>query len=180
MTLKSLLQYHNSKASILWRSTLYIVQLSHPYMTTQKTIALTTRTFFGKVISLLFNILSRLVIRNGNPVSKQVCRATLENYQNKGVDHWNLQFVAYWSKPRQCLGLQLAGIWVCVYGVEVGGILRKWTLNLWSLIYLWIDSVRFELNYQTAPNPSSHTHTGIWSRNTKKVPVPFPLLQTWL
>ena len=89
-------------------------------------------------------------------------------YQNKGVGRWNLQFVAYWSKPRQCLGLQLAGIWVCVFGVEVGGILRKWTLNLWSLICLWIDSVRSELNYQTAPNPSSHTHTGIWSRNTKK------------
>ena len=61
-TLKSLLQYHSSKASILWRSTFFIVQLSHPYMTTGKTIPLTRRTFVGKVISLLFNMLSRLVI----------------------------------------------------------------------------------------------------------------------
>ena len=61
-TLKSLLQYHNSKASILWRSAFYTVQLSHPYMTTGKTIALTRRTFAGKVISLLLNMLSRLVI----------------------------------------------------------------------------------------------------------------------
>ena len=61
-TLKSLLQHHSSKASILRRSTFFTVQLSHPYMTTGKTIALTRRTFVGKVMSLLFNILSSLVI----------------------------------------------------------------------------------------------------------------------
>ena len=61
-TLKSLLQHHTSKASILWRSAFFIVQLSHPYMTTGKTIALTRWTFVGKVMSLLFNMLSRLVI----------------------------------------------------------------------------------------------------------------------
>src|SRR5574337_282677 len=61
-TLKSLLQHHNSKASILQHSAFFTVQLSHPYMTTGKTIALTRRTFVGKVMSLLFNILSRLVI----------------------------------------------------------------------------------------------------------------------
>ena len=60
-TLKSLLQHHNSKASILWCSAFFIVQLSHPYMTTGKTIALTRWTFVGKVLSLLFNMLSRLV-----------------------------------------------------------------------------------------------------------------------
>ena len=60
-TLKSLLQHHSSKASILRRSAFFIVQLSHPYMTTGKTIALTRQTFVGKVISLLFNMLSRLV-----------------------------------------------------------------------------------------------------------------------
>ena len=59
-TLKSLLQHHSSKASILQCSAFVIVQLSHPYMTTGKTIALTRRTFVGKVISLLFNMLSRL------------------------------------------------------------------------------------------------------------------------
>ena len=61
-TLKSLLQYHSSKASILWHSAFFIVQLSHPYMTTGKTIALTRWTFIGKVISLVLNMLSRLVI----------------------------------------------------------------------------------------------------------------------
>ena len=61
-TLKSLLQHHTSKASILMCSAFFTVQLSHPYMTTGKTIALTRRTFVGKVISLLFNMLSRLVI----------------------------------------------------------------------------------------------------------------------
>ena len=61
-TLKSLLQHHSSKASILQRSAFLIVQLSHPYMTTGKTIALTRQTFVGKVMSLLLNMLSRLVI----------------------------------------------------------------------------------------------------------------------
>ena len=61
-TLKSLLQHHSSKASILQHSAFFTVQLSHPYMTTGKTIALTRRTFVGKVMSLLFNMLSRLVI----------------------------------------------------------------------------------------------------------------------
>ena len=61
-TLKSLLQHHSSKASILQHSAFFIVQLSHPYMTTGKTIALTTGTFVGKVMSLLLNMLSRLVI----------------------------------------------------------------------------------------------------------------------
>ena len=61
-TLKSLLQHHSSKPSILWGSAFFIVQLSHPYMTTGKTIALTRWTFVGKVMSLLFNMLSRFVI----------------------------------------------------------------------------------------------------------------------
>ena len=61
-TPKSLLQHHSSKASILWRSAFFTVQLSHPYMTTGKTIALTRRIFVGKPMSLLFNMLSRLVI----------------------------------------------------------------------------------------------------------------------
>ena len=61
-TLKSLLQHYSSKASILQRPAFFIVQLSHPYMTTGKTIAWTRRTFVGKVMSLLLNVLSRLVI----------------------------------------------------------------------------------------------------------------------
>ena len=61
-TLKSLLQHHSSKASMLWRSAFLTVQLSHPYLTSGKTIALTRRDFVGKVMSLLLNMLSRLVI----------------------------------------------------------------------------------------------------------------------
>ena len=61
-TLRSLLQHHSSKPSIPWRSAFFTLQLSHPYTTTGKTIALTRRTFVGKVMSLLFNMLSRLVI----------------------------------------------------------------------------------------------------------------------
>ena len=61
-TLKSLLQHHGSNASILWCSVFFIVQLSHPYMTTGKIIAYTRRAFVGKVMSLLFNILSRFLI----------------------------------------------------------------------------------------------------------------------
>ena len=60
-TLKSLLQHHSSKASVLWCSAFFRVQVSHPYMTTGKTIALTRRTFVGNVMSLLLNMLSRLV-----------------------------------------------------------------------------------------------------------------------
>ena len=61
-TLKSLFQHHSSKAPILWHSAFYMVQLSYPYMTTRKTIALTIWTFVGKMMSLLFNMLSRFVI----------------------------------------------------------------------------------------------------------------------
>ena len=73
-TLKSLLQHHSSKASILWCSAFFTVQLSHPYMTTGKTVALTRRTFVGKVMSLLLNMLPRLVI-TFLPRSKQIGRA---------------------------------------------------------------------------------------------------------
>ena len=77
-TLKSLLQQHSSKASILWRSAFFIVQLSHPYITTGKTIALTRWTFFGKVMSLLYNMLSRLVINN-LPRSKRLLISWLQS-----------------------------------------------------------------------------------------------------
>ena len=84
-TLKSLLQHHSSKASILWRSAFFTVQLSHPYMTTGKTIALTRRTFVGKVMSLLLNMLSRLVITFLREIIKV-------KWGNKGRDliQWDL------------------------------------------------------------------------------------------
>ena len=77
-TLKSLLQHHSSKASILWRSAFFAVQLSHPYMTTGKTIALTRWTFVDKVMSLLFNMLSRLV-RTFLPRSKCILISWLQS-----------------------------------------------------------------------------------------------------
>ena len=77
-TLKSLLQHHSSKASIFRHSAFFIVQLSHPYMTTGKTIALTRWTFGGKVMSLLLNILSRLVI-NFHPRSKHLLISWLQS-----------------------------------------------------------------------------------------------------
>ena len=78
-TLKSLLQHHSSKASILQRLAFFIVQLSHPYMTTEKTIALTRQTCVGKVISLLFNMLSRLVITFLPRSSVQFSRSVVSN-----------------------------------------------------------------------------------------------------
>src|SRR5574337_1300205 len=77
-TLKSLLQHHSSKASIFRHSAFFTVQLSHPYMTTGKTIALTRRTFVGKVMSLLLNMLSRLVI-NLLPRSKRLLISWLQS-----------------------------------------------------------------------------------------------------
>ena len=77
-TLKSLLQHHSSKASILRHSAFFTVQLSHSYMTTGKTIALTRRTFVGKVISLLFNMLSRFVI-TFHPRSKRLLISWLQS-----------------------------------------------------------------------------------------------------
>ena len=77
-TLKSLPQHHSSKASILWHSAFITVQLSHPYMTTGKSLALTRWTFVGKVISLLFNMLSRLVI-SFLPRSKRLLTSWLQS-----------------------------------------------------------------------------------------------------
>ena len=91
-TLKSLLQHRSSKASILWCSAFFIVQLSHPHMTTGKTIALTRRTFVGKEMSLLFNMLSKLVITF---VPRSV-------FWFHGCSH-HLQW--FWSPPKYSLSL---------------------------------------------------------------------------
>ena len=87
-TLRSLLQLHSSKASILRCSAFFIVQLSHPYMTTGKTIALTKQTFVGKVMSLLFNMLSRLVI-TFLPKSKHLLISWLQSL-----------FAVFWSPSK--------------------------------------------------------------------------------
>ena len=80
-TLKSLLQYHNSKASIILCSAFFEDQLSHPYMTSGKTIALTRQTFVGKVMSLLLNMLSRLVITEAEDIKKRWHEYTEELYK---------------------------------------------------------------------------------------------------
>ena len=84
-TLKSLLQHHSSKALVLRHSAFFTVQLSHPYMTTGKTIALTRQTFVGKVISLLFNVLSRLVI-TFLPMSKRLLISGINMIKGSGGD----------------------------------------------------------------------------------------------
>ena len=101
-TLKSLHQHHGSKASVLWRSAFFTVQLSHPYITTGKTIALTRWTFVGKVMSLLFNMLSRLVYFNIN--SDQIIL---------GIPVVFVEFVAFKVEKGVCEGtLHLCG-WEC-------------------------------------------------------------------
>ena len=92
-TLKSLLQHHSSKASILWCSAFFMVQLSHPYMITGKTTALTRCTFVGKVMSLLFNTLSRLVIAF-HPGSRRLL-----------ISYCSLHLQWYWSPKKQSLSL---------------------------------------------------------------------------
>ena len=94
--LKNLLQHHSSKASILQRSAFFIVQLSHPYMTTGKTIALTRRTFIGKVISLLFNMLSRLVITFLTR-SKHLLISWLQSPSAVHLCHKNLKLKKKWG-----------------------------------------------------------------------------------
>ena len=93
-TLKSLLQHHSSKASILQHSDFFTVQLSHPYMTTGKTIALTRRTFVGRVMSLLFNMLSRLDI-TFLPRSKRLLISWL---QSPSAAVWKGKMIGYWKR----------------------------------------------------------------------------------
>ena len=116
-TLKSLLQHHSSKASILWHSAFFIIQLSHPYMTTGKTIALTRRTFIVKVVSLLFNMLSRLVItflpRSKCNFMAVVTTGSDFGAQNNKVSHCFHCFPIYlpWDDGARChdLGFLNAG-----------------------------------------------------------------------
>ena len=117
-TLKSLLQHHSSKASILWRLAFFIVQLSHPYMTTGKAIALTRWTFVDKVMSLLFNMLSRLVI-TFLPRSKHLLISWLQSLsavilkppQNK-ASHCFHYFLIYllWSDGTICHDLRFLNV----------------------------------------------------------------------
>ena len=115
-TLKSFLQHHSSKASVLWRSALFIVQLSHPYMTTGKTIVLTS-WIVGEVMSLLFNMLSRMVIAF-LPRSKRLLISWLQSPSavilepKKIVCHWFHCFPIYlpWSDGTRCHDLSFLNV----------------------------------------------------------------------
>ena len=116
-TLKSLLQHHSSKASVLWHSAFFMVQLSHPYMTTGKTIPLTRRTFVGKVMSLLFNMLSKLAfLPNGKHLLiswlQSPSAVILEPPRNK-VCHCFHCFPIYlpWSDGTTCHDLKFSECW---------------------------------------------------------------------
>ena len=116
VTVKSLLQYHSSKASFLWHSAFFIVQFSHPYMTTWKMIALTRWTFVSKVMSLLFSILSRLVI-NFLPRSKRLLISWLQSpsaviLEPKKVSHCFHCFPIYfpWSDGTRCHDLSFLNV----------------------------------------------------------------------
>ena len=100
-TLKSLLQYHSSKAPILWHSAFFIVQLSHSYMTIGNTIALTRQTFVGKVMSLLFNMLCRLVI-TFLPRSKRLLTSWLQS-----PSEW------FWSPEKQSVTVSTVSLSIC-------------------------------------------------------------------
>ena len=117
-TLRSLLQHHSSKASILWRSAFFTVQLSHPYMTIGKTIALTRRTLVGKVMSLLLNMLSRLVI-TFLPGSKRLLISWLQSPSavileppENNVWHCFHSFPIYfpWSNGTRCHDLSVLNV----------------------------------------------------------------------
>ena len=116
-TLKSLLQHHSSKASILQRSAFFIGQFSHPYITTRKTIALTRQTFVGKVMSLLFNMLSRLVTTYF-PMSKRLLISWLQSPSavilepRKVVSHCLHCFPTYlpWSNGTGCHDLSFLNV----------------------------------------------------------------------
>ena len=107
-TLKNLLQHYNSKASILWLSAFFIVKLSHPHMTTGKTIALTRRTFVGKAMSLLFNMLSGLVIAF-LPKSKHL------------IISWQQSPSAVILEPKKIKSLTVAHFFLVLNGVPRSG-----------------------------------------------------------
>ena len=116
-TLKSLLQHHSSKASILWRPAFFIVQLSYPYMTTGKTIALTRQAFVGKVMSLLLNMLSRLVI-TFLPRSERLLISWLQSPSAVILEPQKIKFVTVstvspsipWTDGTRCHDLRLLNV----------------------------------------------------------------------
>ena len=131
--LKSLLQHHISKASMLQRSALFIVQLSHPYMTTGKTIALMRWTFAGKVMSLLFNMLSRLVM-TFLPRSKRLLISWLQSPSAVILEPRKIKSVTVSTLcPSICHEMHLLGYpYYKVCRVE-GGTEKLWRKEVWGM-----------------------------------------------
>ena len=119
-TLKSLLQHHSSKPSVLWHSAFFVVHLSHPYMTTGKTIAWTIQTFVGKVMSLLFNMLSRLVV------------AFLPRGERLLIS-WLLSPSVVILEPKKIKSERDEGLTVQVALGEAASASWFWTLQVWIL-----------------------------------------------
>ena len=131
--LKSLLQYHSSKASSLLRSAFFIIQLSHPYMTTGKTIAFTRQTFIGKVMSLLFNMLSRLVWvgKLFNIMAIQVYATTSKTKEAEQF-YEDLQDLVELTPKKRCPFL-IIGDWNAKVGSqETPGATGKFGLGVWN------------------------------------------------
>ena len=128
-TLKSLLQHHSSKASILWHSVFFMVQVSHPYMATGKTIALTRRTFVGKIMSLLFNMLSRLVIAF-LPMSKCLLISWLQSpsaviLEPKKIKSVTVSIVSTSISPVKCMYILLL---IKFFSLTKGGTMGNQTI----------------------------------------------------
>ena len=109
-TLKRLLQHHSSKASILWRSAFFIAQLSHPYMTTGKTIALTRWTFVDKITSLLFNTLSRFVIAS-------LLISWLQSPSSVILEPMKIQSVTVYISPSVCHQINKYAVLILLYSL---------------------------------------------------------------
>ena len=140
-TLKSLLQHHSLRASILWCSTFFMVQLSHPYMTTGKTIALTRRTFAGKVKSLIFNMLSSLVIAF-LPRSKCLSISAVIICSDFWVQENKVSHCFHCLPRSRCFsGTLVLSLWPSSVGNLISGssAFSKSSLNIWkfSVHILW-------------------------------------------
>ena len=136
-TFKSLLQHHSSKASILWRSAFFTVQLSHPYMTTRKTITLTRRTFVGKVMSLLLNMLSRLVI-TFLPRSKHLLISWLQSPSEwSGVFPYFLPFKSEFGNKGFMIQATVSSWSFCWLYRASPSLAAKNIINLISVLTIW-------------------------------------------
>ena len=155
-TLESLLQHHSSKASILWGSAFFTVQLSHPYVTTGKTIALTGRTFVDKVMSLLFNMLSRLVI-TFLPRSKHLLISWLQSPSAVILEppqkSWNNTQLWMWlmveAREGHCQSLNVPPTWdLWEDSVEGGIYLSSTCINLVLNFFLKLSTLREKCKHQ--------------------------------